>query len=632
VNSADHVHLLRLNEQASRDEPERYRRRVLRFALLGYGAVLLCALLGLAGLLTLAWHLQQGGRPGAWMAWLGLGCLGLLFAALQGLRVPFEAPQGEVLTAQDAPELFAALEKIRAKVGGPVLHKVWITPDFNAAIVQQPQWLGLRHRNHLMLGWPMLAALEPRRLFAVVAHEYGHLRGEHGKLSAWIYRTRLAWARLSRRYRESSSPVSWILGGFAGWYFPRFDALSFALAREDEYEADRVSARLFGPEVASQALLEIAIKAQWYEQEFWRRHWRLSRQQEHPAFHAELPVSLLRSNEPAWQQEALRREYRRLANFDDTHPVLKDRLAGLAPDGLRPGLPRPPEPSAGHTLGLLGSARERIAAALDAAWWQLHAADWRTHGERLRRLHEQALELQQRARAGTQPLVADEWLLWAEAVEALSEQDPTPLLERALSLAPRHPLVLRRLAARHAPKADLRVGEWLEQLYQNHEDQAWLAARLAQDWMDAAQAHDQVLPPEQRRLWRQRLSDSEAMEQSAWERFVELQPWERTLTPDLSGDQLRELRGVLLREGEVQAAWVGEQQLDVKPARRHFTFWVQAKPGWSDESADALAERLFQALRDSELPGRLRVMVLGRHVEPARRKVQGDLLSLVQRG
>jgi len=150
--------------------------------------------------------------------------------------------------------------------------------------------------------------------------------------------------------------------------------------------------------------------------------------------------------------------------------------------------------------------------------------------------------------------------------------------------------------------------------------------------MDAAQAHDQVLPPEQRRLWRQRLSDSEAMEQSAWERFVELQPWERTLTPDLSGDQLRELRGVLLREGEVQAAWVGEQQLDVKPARRHFTFWVQAKPGWSDESADALAERLFQALRDSELPGRLRVMVLGRHVEPARRKVQGDLLSLVQRG
>ena len=62
--------------------------------------------------------------------------------------------------------------------------------------------------------------------------------------------------------------------------FPRFDALSFALAREDEYEADRVSARLFGSEVASQALLEIAIKAQWYEQEFWRRHWRLSRRVE----------------------------------------------------------------------------------------------------------------------------------------------------------------------------------------------------------------------------------------------------------------------------------------------------------------------------------------------------------------
>ena len=83
-------------------------------------------------------------------------------------------------------------------------------------------FLGLHHRNHLLLGWPMLSALEPRRLFAVIAHEYGHLRGDHGKLSAWIYRTRLAWIRLSRRYREGGSPVSWVLGGFAGWYFPAF--------------------------------------------------------------------------------------------------------------------------------------------------------------------------------------------------------------------------------------------------------------------------------------------------------------------------------------------------------------------------------------------------------------------------
>lgn len=632
MNSADHVHLLRLNEQASRDEPERYRRRVLRFALLGYGVVLLCAVLGLAGVLGLAWHLQNGGRPGGWMVWVGLACLGLLFAALQGLRVPFDAPEGQVLTAADAPELFGVLEKIRAKVGGPALHRVWITGDFNAAIVQQPLFLGLHHRNHLLLGWPMLSALEPRRLFAVIAHEYGHLRGDHGKLSAWIYRTRLAWIRLSRRYREGGSPVSWVLGGFAGWYFPRFDALSFALAREDEYEADRVSARLFGSEVASQALLEIAIKAQWYEQEFWRRHWRLARVEAQPSPFSNLPTSLQRASEPGWQQEALRRELRRLASFDDTHPVLKDRLAALAPDPDRPPLPRPPQPSAGHALGLLGVARERIGQALDGAWWEQHRADWRAHGERLRQQHAQALELQQRARAGTQPLVAEEWLAWADAMEALSDQDPTPLLERALSLAPRHPQALRRLALRHAPKADLRVGDWLEQLYQYHEDQAWFAARLAQEWMDAAQARDQVLPPEQRRLWRQRLSESEAMEHSAWERFAELPPWEQTLAPRLSADQLRELRGVLLREPELQAAWLGEQELDVKPARRHFTFWVQAKPGWSEDSADALAERLFHAMRDTELPGRLRVMVLGRHVEPARRKVQGDLLSLVQRG
>ena len=38
----------------------------------------------------------------------------------------------------------------------------------------------------------MMMMLDRRRLLSVLAHEYGHLRGNHGKLSAWIYRTRLS--------------------------------------------------------------------------------------------------------------------------------------------------------------------------------------------------------------------------------------------------------------------------------------------------------------------------------------------------------------------------------------------------------------------------------------------------------
>jgi len=639
LNSADYVHLLRLNEQASRDSPQLYRRRVLRFALLGYLAVLACVLLGLAGLLGIYWHWQSGGRPGFWMVWLGLACLGLLAAGIQGLRVPFSPPEGQVLTAEDAPELFARLEKIRAKVRGPRLDAVLVCDDFNAAIVQQPLLMGLMHRNYLLLGWPLLAALEPRRMLAVIAHEYGHLRGDHGKLGAWIYRTRLAWARLGERYQDGGSALSWALALFVRWYFPRFNALSFALARQDEYEADRVSARLLSPPVAGAALQEIALKARWYAQEYWRQTWRRARVDEQPRPFTAMAAGLQQPLAEDWLRRALREELKQLPNSDDTHPVLKDRLAGL---GQAASLLQLPQLSCGHSLLLLGSARERIGASLDAAWWERNRAEWRSHGERLRKLQGEAAELQRRARAqgpkaaggaaaAEPPLQAADWLRWAEATEALSEQDPSPLLERALQLTPGHPEALLKLAAREAPLGDARVGDWLEQLYQRHEEHAWSAAELAVVWIDACQDLDRPLPPPQRRQWRDRLTQSAAQEQQAWERFAELPAWEYGMAPDIDEEALRRLRGVLLLEPQLRAAWLGEQRLDVKPQRRHFTVWVEAKPGWSDDSADALAQRLFERLAEADLPGRRRVLVLGRHVEPARCAAQPELKLLVQR-
>jgi len=624
MESADYVHLLRLNEQASREAPERYRQRVLRFAVLGYVAVFLFGLLALAGLLWLGWRWQHGARLAGWMIWGGLACLGLLWATLQGLRVPFRLPEGQPVAAQEAPELFAGLARIRAKVQGPALHQVLITDDFNAAIVQQPMLLGLWHRNFLLLGWPLLAALEPKRMFAVVAHEYGHLRGDHGKLSAWIYRTRMSWARLSQRYEESSSALGWLMAGFVAWYFPRFNAMSFALARQDEYEADRVSARLFGAELAAHTLQEVALKAQWFGSDFWRLWWRRARTDEAASTgpcvgpYAGMNKLLQQPLDAAWQREALQREFKRLAGFDDTHPVLKDRLASL---GQTAGLPRL---SAMHSLRLLGEARARIALALDAAWWQANRADWRAHGERLRALNAEAQALSQRAHE----LSAAEWLRWADAVESLSDKDPTPWLERALLLAPEDPHALRRLARRHAPSGDVRVGAWLETLYQRHEALAWAAAELAQTWVDACSARDAPLPPEQRRLWRERLESSRALEEAAWASFQALMPWDQGIPLQLDEAQLRELRGITLREADLRGAWVGEQALEVKPARRHFTLWLQCRPGLSDDALDDLAQRVYDA---SDLPGRARVVVLGRHVPADKLEQARELKLLVQR-
>lgn len=620
MDYSDYVHLVRTHEQASHAEPQAYRRRVLRFALFGYAAVALLGLLAVAGLLWIGSLVLQGQVRG-WMFWPGLACLGLLWATLMGLRVPFSEPEGERLLPEDAPTLFAGLDKIRSKVRGPALHAVIINGDFNAAIVQQPLWLGLAHRNYLILGWPMLAALEPRRLYAVIAHEYGHLRGEHGKLSAWIYRSRRAWAGLGARYAEQDSVLSFALAGFVRWYFPRFNALSFALARQDEYEADAVSARIFGAELAGQTLQEVAVKGQLYAEDFWRRWWRLARLggDDRPAPHAQMAKTLQQLVEPERVQWALRKELRRLSSLDDTHPVLKDRLAALnQASGLN-------QLSEGSALGLLGRARGRIGAALDEQWWQSVRQDWAQHGERLRGLHADAKAFEARIDA----LSVDELLRWAEALEALSESDPSPMLERALRLSPQHEQVLLRLLRRHVPLAeDSRVGEWLELLHQHHETQAWHAADLARQWIDACAFRGRLLSAELRQLWRQRLERAEAQEQQAFEQFSATPVWERTRPVQLDVDTLRKLRGQLLRLRDVRGAWLGSQDIAVQPARPHHSLWLQCRPGLSEAASEALAQQIYE---DMDLPGRSRVVVIGLHVERGRQEDTPHLLALVQR-
>ena len=116
-------------------------------------------------------------------------------------------------------------------------------------------------------------ALDRPRFLAVLAHEYGHLRGDHGRFAAWIYRTRLSWMRLNHSLADDEGPVAAATQAFMRWYFPRFSAKTFALARQDEYEADRIAGKLLGRDVTAAALAEIEIRGAWLQAEFWGNHW-----------------------------------------------------------------------------------------------------------------------------------------------------------------------------------------------------------------------------------------------------------------------------------------------------------------------------------------------------------------------
>ncbi|TRW18275.1 M48 family metallopeptidase [Glacieibacterium frigidum] len=352
--------------------PDRYRRRVFAAALLGYVVLFgVVALLlgGIVALIVLAFAAESGGAiAGAVKIGLVLGIPALII--LRALWFRIDPPLGTPITADDAPALFASIEHIRAATGGPSLHAVLITDDFNAAIVQQPRF-GMfgGHRNYLMLGLPLLQALDTPAVEAVIAHEFGHLANADGKLGTWIYRVRTTWARLAQSL--DGGAVTAVLRRFFNWYGPWFGAWSFVLARQTEYAADRVSALATSPATAARALVTVAVEADRFQSEHWRAVIDAAERHDRPPA---MPYAAARgffAAPSAGRGTPLARALAVTSGLEDTHPALAQRLVAL---GEASHEPLPCARSAAEDLLPDGGAA--LAAAFDANWWAANEEAW----------------------------------------------------------------------------------------------------------------------------------------------------------------------------------------------------------------------------------------------------------------
>src|SRR5437588_858521 len=174
--------------------PGTYRSWVLALALFGYTLLLALVIVLLLLLALLAFGL----RDAAWLSVkLGLVVGALLLVVLRSLWVRLEPPTGEPLARQEAPAFFARLDRLVAGLHTPRVHRVLVTEDFNAAVMQLPR-LGIFgwYRNYLLIGLPLMQCLSGPQFEAVLAHELGHLSRGHARLGNWIYRLRRVWMRL----------------------------------------------------------------------------------------------------------------------------------------------------------------------------------------------------------------------------------------------------------------------------------------------------------------------------------------------------------------------------------------------------------------------------------------------------
>jgi Zn-dependent protease with chaperone function len=390
---AEYESLVTRLERSAERSPGAYKAKVVGLALLGYSyifgvlIVLLALVLGLGALVLI--------KP-LLLAKIGFKLLIPLAVVIgvcaKAIWVRLGEPEGRALTPDEAPELFAELKRIRKDLGAPRVHEVIITDDFNAAITQVPR-LGLFgwQKNYLILGLPLMMTLTLDEFRAVVAHEMGHLAGNHGKFSAWIYRLRMTWYRIKASFDDGQN-ASMLFNRFFNWFVPYFGAYSFVLARQDEYEADRSAAEVSGAQVAGAALVKTHVLGAYLGEKFWPKLFeRNQREEEAPRrLFVEMHTELNASVESADAQMLLTQALQRQTGFDDTHPSLSDRLEAL---GVEAELPPPAEQSAGDVL--LAGVHETLTEEFSREWhasvrrkWQKIHAESRSGRERLAELRE----------------------------------------------------------------------------------------------------------------------------------------------------------------------------------------------------------------------------------------------------
>jgi len=440
--------IARLEEYAD-NHPGCYRVRVAGLALIGYFYILTIAIGALSLVILLTISMIASGK----LSWLAIKlcaiALPLALIALRSIWISLPTPQGRNLEPREVPLLSGLLEELAAKFESPTVDHIVLTEDFNAAIVQIPRFgfLGGGH-NYLLLGLPLLHALTPTEFRAVLAHEFGHLSKAHGRFSAWIYRFRQTCHQLLVDLNQEKRHGAFIFNRFIEWYAPYFDAYSFVLARNQEYEADRCATEVVGKEMLASTLIKVELKHRMLEEEFFPEIYeRVCEQPEPPAatydeMYARLGGVLNTINAEHWLAEAIMKK----SEFEDTHPTLIERLKAVGYEVS------PNSGGLNHIINSVNSICDKTLVAnlnliefaeqhtktLNQIWKEGLTQSWRERYMKIRQAREKIREFKERTRQSQILSIEELWKMVEFVTEVDGIEAALPYARKILEKNPDH--------------------------------------------------------------------------------------------------------------------------------------------------------------------------------------------------
>ena len=602
--------LVRRVEAELGPRPATLRRRVVGWAVLGYVGLAgwLGVVFGLAALfLVPAWRLHFSEAVLLYLLGAAVLMVGS-WAVLKVLWVRISAPEGRLLPRAEAPALFAVLDELRASLHAARFHRLLVTAEWNASVASVPR-LGVLgwSRHYLLLGLPLLDALSPAQMRAVLAHEFANLSRQHGRVGHWLYRLRRSWEKVFAQLAQPRPPgevsLRPLMGAFVKWFWPRFNAHAFVFSRACEYEADALAAGLAGAENAASALIRIAVHNRHVNDRFWPDFWLQVKDQPEPPLGAlEKLRDLLHSGLPAEEgRRCLEQSFLAITTNADTHPCLTDRVKALGrvprPDAVPEADLLPPQATAAECW--LGSALESVRRETEEHWRKTCRELWRQRHDKATALHDRLTTL-----GGSTPAEGqDVDRMWDQArvlMELEGDKAAEPVLREILALRPAHAAGNFHLGRLLLAGGRAEGEGYLERAMAEDEEAVPPACSLLHAHYRATGQAARLGELSARLDRHQQALQASNLERRAVSASDTLIP--HTLLPD----ELRRLQESLAAEPELIAADLGQKQLTHFPKQRLFVLCVRARPHWLWLPDRATEERLVARLQQTlALPGRM---------------------------
>jgi Zn-dependent protease with chaperone function len=310
----------------------KYYRSLIQFAGFYYYFSLpfvMFLVIGGAGMIIYGFVLL-GHIPIKLVAIIVIGALVTVYKMVQSLFIRIKADDpGRSLKSEEALPLWEMTREAASGVGTRPVDDIRVTPGTEMAVYERGSFRERsadRGRRVLVMGVGLLNGFSQNSLRAVLAHEYGHLSHRDTAGGDVALRVDQDMMKFANAMVEAGQAVWWnIAFQFLRVYHFLFRRITYGATRLQEILADRVAARIYGPQAFEQGLRHVVRRQ--IEFTF------LANNEVNAAIQYRRALQnlySLESKDEATVDEAVAKAIERKTTEDDTHPSPADRFRLVA--------------------------------------------------------------------------------------------------------------------------------------------------------------------------------------------------------------------------------------------------------------------------------------------------------------